>query len=106
MATSFREAIVGTVGKGIEAVAGFNRSRMKDELDHPFLSGIHRPMEEELTLANLRVDGAIPAALDGSYMRTGPSGCGIRPCRLSGGSRGPSRRRRTSGSRPDRGRKD
>ena len=73
MATTFRDAIIGTVGKGIEAVAGFNRSRMKAELDHPFLSGIHRPMEVELTLADLRVDGAIPAALDGSYMRTGPN---------------------------------
>ena len=73
MATSFKDAIVGTVGKGIEAVAGFNRSRMKPEYDHPFLSGIHRPMDEELTLNDLRVDGAIPAALDGSYMRTGPN---------------------------------
>ena len=73
MATSFKEAIIGTVGKGIEAVAGFNRSRMKAEHDHPFLSGIHRPMDEELTLTDLRIDGAIPAALDGSYMRTGPN---------------------------------
>jgi carotenoid cleavage dioxygenase-like enzyme len=73
MATSFKDAIVGTVGKGIEAVAGFNRARMKPEVDHPFLSGIHRPMDDELTLTDLRVDGAIPAALDGSYMRTGPN---------------------------------
>ncbi|MDP3676946.1 MAG: carotenoid oxygenase family protein [Novosphingobium sp.] len=73
MATSVKEAIVGTVGKGIGLVADFNRGRMKAELDHPFLSGIHRPMEEELTLTELDVEGQIPAALDGSYMRTGPN---------------------------------
>ena len=73
MATSFKDAIVGTVGKGIGLVAGFNRARMKAEHDHPFLSGVHRPMDEELTLTELSVDGAIPAALDGSYMRTGPN---------------------------------
>jgi 8'-apo-carotenoid 13,14-cleaving dioxygenase len=73
MATTFKDAIVGTVGKGIEMVADFNRGRMKEEIDHPFLSGVHRPMEEELTLTDLLVDGAIPTALDGSYMRTGPN---------------------------------
>ena len=72
-ATSFKDAIFGTVGKGIGLVADFNRGRMKAELDHPFLSGVHRPMEEELTLTELKVEGAIPAELDGSYMRTGPN---------------------------------
>ncbi|MCA1661277.1 MAG: carotenoid oxygenase family protein, partial [Novosphingobium sp.] len=72
MATSFRDAIVGTVGKGIETVAAFNRSRMKP-VEHPFLSGIHQPMSDELTLAELRVEGAIPPGLDGSYMRIGPN---------------------------------
>lgn len=72
MATAFRETIVSTVGKGLEAVAAFNRGRMKPG-EHPFLSGVHTPMSEELTLPQLHVEGAIPAALDGSYMRTGPN---------------------------------
>lgn len=41
--------------------------------DHPFLSGIHRPMEAERTLADLAVEGTIPAALDGCYLRIGPN---------------------------------
>ena len=72
MATTFRETIVETVGKGIDKVAAFNRGRIKDS-DHPFLSGLHRPMDAELTLDGLCVEGEIPAALDGSYMRIGPN---------------------------------
>ena len=72
MATMFRDAIVGTVSKGVEKVAAFNRARMKP-VDHPFLSGVHAPMTGELTLAELRVEGTIPAELDGSYMRIGPN---------------------------------
>lgn len=73
MATSFRDAIVGTVGKGIGLVADFNRGRKKEDHDHPFLSGVHRPMDAELTLTELEVEGEIPVILDGSYMRTGPN---------------------------------
>ncbi|TCP82171.1 carotenoid cleavage dioxygenase [Sphingomonas sp. PP-CE-1A-559] len=40
---------------------------------HPFLSGIHRPMAEELTLTELAVRGTIPPALQGRYLRTGPN---------------------------------
>ena len=72
MASILERSIRATVTKGIEAVADFNRGRMAAS-DHPFLSGIHAPMGEELTLADLRVDGEIPAALDGSYMRIGPN---------------------------------
>ena len=72
MATTFRETIVETVGKGIDKVAAFNRGRIKDA-DHPFLSGLHRPMDAELTLDGLRVGGEIPPSLDGSYMRIGPN---------------------------------
>lgn len=41
--------------------------------DHPFLSGIHRPMTAEHTITDLAVDGTIPAALDGRYLRIGPN---------------------------------
>lgn len=74
MASSVETFIRKTVSKGIMKVAEFNRDRM-DELDkpHPFLSGIHTPMEAELTLDDLKVTGTIPAALDGRYIRIGPN---------------------------------
>jgi 8'-apo-carotenoid 13,14-cleaving dioxygenase len=40
---------------------------------NPFLAGAHRPMTEELTIEDLPVTGAIPAALDGRYLRIGPN---------------------------------
>lgn len=40
---------------------------------NPFLVGAHAPMTEELTIENLPVIGAIPAALDGRYLRIGPN---------------------------------
>jgi len=43
---------------------------------NPFLTGIHRPMTEELAIEDLPVIGAIPAALDGRYLRIGPNPAG------------------------------
>jgi len=40
---------------------------------NPFLDGLHRPMEAELTIEDLPVVGTIPAGLDGRYMRIGPN---------------------------------
>jgi carotenoid cleavage dioxygenase-like enzyme len=40
---------------------------------HRFLTGIHRPMEQELTLTELEVRGTIPPALCDRYLRTGPN---------------------------------
>jgi 8'-apo-carotenoid 13,14-cleaving dioxygenase len=40
---------------------------------NPFLTGIHAPMKSELTIEDLPVIGAIPAALDGRYLRIGPN---------------------------------
>lgn len=40
---------------------------------NPFLAGVHRPMQEELTIEDLSVTGTIPAALDGRYLRMGPN---------------------------------
>jgi carotenoid cleavage dioxygenase len=42
-------------------------------ITHRFLSGIHRPMDAELTLTELDVRGTIPPALDGRYLRIGPN---------------------------------
>lgn len=41
--------------------------------DNPFLTGVHTPMTEELTIEDLPVIGTIPAALDGRYLRMGPN---------------------------------
>jgi len=41
--------------------------------DNIFLTGPHTPMTEELTIEDLPVTGAIPAALDGRYLRIGPN---------------------------------
>lgn len=44
-----------------------------DPADNPYLTGVHRPMTTELTLEDLPVVGAIPAALDGRYLKMGPN---------------------------------
>jgi 8'-apo-carotenoid 13,14-cleaving dioxygenase len=68
--TLIRSAVV----KGIGKVADFNRKRLPRPTDaHPYLTGIHTPMAEELTLESLRVEGEIPAALTGRYLRNGPN---------------------------------
>lgn len=48
---------------------------------NPYLSGVHTPMKEELTLENLPVEGAIPMALDGRYLRMGPNPMNPDPAR-------------------------
>jgi carotenoid cleavage dioxygenase len=72
MASVIENAIRGTVTKGIEAVAEFNRKRMPDQ-DHPYLTGIHKPMASETTIEDLEVAGTIPVELDGRYLRIGPN---------------------------------
>ena len=74
MASQVETLIRGAVTKGIVKVAAFNRKRLPRPADaHPFLTGIHTPMTEEVTLEGLRVDGDIPAALTGRYLRNGPN---------------------------------
>jgi 8'-apo-carotenoid 13,14-cleaving dioxygenase len=43
--------------------------------DHsnPYLTGVHTPMREELTIEDLPVTGSIPPAFDGRYLRMGPN---------------------------------
>jgi len=64
--------IRASITKGIGMVADFNRSRLRGT-DHPFLTGVHKPMTEEKTLIDLEVTGAIPAELSGRYLRIGPN---------------------------------
>lgn len=59
--------------KGVMTIAEFNRNRLKSDDPNPYLEGIHKPLPSETTLTDLRVTGAIPAELDGRYIRIGPN---------------------------------
>lgn len=72
MANTIETAIRNTVAKGVETIGSFNR-RWLDSSDSPFLTGIHKPMEAELEITDLRVTGSIPETLDGRYLRIGPN---------------------------------
>ncbi len=72
MASAVETLIRKTVTAGVTKVAAFNRNRM-EERANPYLSGIHEPMDAELTLEDLAVTGTIPPELDGRYVRIGPN---------------------------------
>ena len=40
---------------------------------NPYLTGVHTPMREELTIEDLPVTGTIPPAFNGRYLRMGPN---------------------------------
>jgi carotenoid cleavage dioxygenase len=66
--------IAPVTGRAIGAIAAFNRWRLPPrDAPHPMLTGVNRPMTEELTLTELAVDGDIPPELDGRYVRIGPN---------------------------------
>lgn len=74
MASVIEKTIRSAVTRGVMTVADFNRKRLREpEGGHPYLTGIHTPMAEEVTLSALRVEGEIPAQLDGRYLRIGPN---------------------------------
>ncbi len=74
MGSPVETLIRSSITKGVEALAAFNRKRLPAPAGgHPFLTGIHEPMTEELELLDLDVTGTIPAALDGRYLRIGPN---------------------------------
>lgn len=73
MASPVESFIRSTVTKAVGAVAGVNRSLMRNDAQNPFLTGIHEPMLEERTITDLKVTGQIPAELDGRYVRIGPN---------------------------------
>ena len=72
MASPVETLIRSAVAKGVETLANHNRKRLPTP-PHPFLTGIHTPMDEELTLTDLPVTGTIPAGLNGRYLRIGPN---------------------------------
>jgi len=78
MASIIEKTIRKVVTRGIEAVAEQNRKSLPAP-DTRFLTGLHTPMAEELTLEDLPVTGTIPAALDGRYLRIGPNPIAPKP---------------------------
>lgn len=54
---------------------GLRKSRPEDAppLPNPFLQGIFAPIDRETTAENLSVQGQLPVALRGLYLRTGPN---------------------------------
>ncbi len=67
-------AIRKTVTTGVMKLADFNRARMKaPDRPNPFITGLNAPMDRELTLEQLAVQGSIPPGLDGRYLRIGPN---------------------------------
>src|SRR5262245_54414589 len=74
MTSTLETQVRRTVSGAIEAIAGFNRRRLPEpDRPHPFLTGLHAPMREELTIEDLEVAGAIPRELEGRYLRIGPN---------------------------------
>lgn len=73
MASAVETLIRGVVTKGVMKVAEFNREHRKAPSTHPYLTGIHEPVDAEMSLDTLRVTGAIPTELDGRYIRIGPN---------------------------------
>ena len=74
MPSAVETAIRSAIGAGVNRVAAYNRTHAKNDLGpHPYLTGIHTPMAEELTLETLAVIGQIPTELNGRYCRIGPN---------------------------------
>ena len=74
MASKIEDSIRSVVGKGLMGVGAINRALMKaPEGDHPYLTGMHTPMDAEVTIAAPRVTGVIPKTLKGRYLRNGPN---------------------------------
>lgn len=73
MASAVETTIRSVVTVGVQKLARFNRGRMNNAAPHSFLTGIHAPLHDELTITDLKVTGQIPDTLSGRYVRIGPN---------------------------------
>lgn len=73
MASVIEKTIRKAVTPALQAVSNINRTRLPGADRNPFLRGVHQPLENELTIDDLQVTGAVPAELDGRYVRIGPN---------------------------------
>lgn len=62
-----------TLSKSIQYGAEILHSRIPYSPDNPYLEGIFAPERQEHFSINLKVEGQIPAELDGALMRIGPN---------------------------------
>ena len=73
MASETEVKIRAAVTKALNTAAAFNRKLKNPFRKHMFLTGMHQPMAEELSLDHLEISGQIPQALTGTYARIGPN---------------------------------
>ena len=73
MTSAVETAIRGIVTTGITGVATINRVLRRSKTPNPYLTGIHQPLTTEYTEDALKVEGRIPAELNGVYLRNGPN---------------------------------
>ena len=73
MASETEVKIRAAVTKALNTTAAFNRKLKNPFRKHMFLTGIHEPMAEELSLDHLEISGEIPETLVGTYARIGPN---------------------------------
>ena len=73
MASETEVKIRAAVTKALNTAAAFNRKLKNPFRKHMFLTGMHQPMAEELSLNHLKISGQIPQALTGTYARIGPN---------------------------------
>lgn len=58
---------------GVKRVHRFSAAVRRRDEPHPYLEGVHAPLDTEFTLHELPVTGHLPAELDGRYLRIGPN---------------------------------
>ena len=73
MTSPVETAIRGIVATGITGVASINRALRRSKAPNPYLTGVHKPVTAEYTEDALKVEGQIPAELNGVYLRNGPN---------------------------------
>lgn len=74
MSSKVESFIKGTLVKAVSGINEFNRKRLPmPDRPHPYLTGIHQPLNQEFTLEDLPITGTIPPALSGRYLRNGPN---------------------------------
>lgn len=73
MTSPVETAIRGVVTSGVMGIASVSRAFRRNKGPNPYLNGIHKPMDGERTLTDLKVTGTIPAGLNGLYVRNGPN---------------------------------
>lgn len=70
MPNPVKSAVRAVAEGAVDLIATWNRKRLP-QIEIPYVVGIHKPMQSELTLEDLAVTGSIPARLNGRYLKMG-----------------------------------